>query len=304
MDLFIRELKMIKKSICKVCGKEFEYEAIGGRLKRYCSDECKKTGASKLASQRWRKKHPVPYVKPQKIKYICKECGIAYERYASDDVRGMFCSRACHLRWESKQPRYKAVSSIPLKWVYQCICPECGKHFETELENKVYCSSKCSYEAGLREHREENIKNFVPKIRACKECGKMFETKLREQNRQFCCKKCASKYWNRIAKSNKITAIRGAKILDKDISLKKLAERDKDICYLCGKPVDWNDKRITEEGYVIAGANYPSIEHVLPICRGGTHSWNNVRLAHRYCNCSKNYRTIEEVQQSCRRGLL
>ena len=288
---------MIKKSICKACGKEFEYEAIGGRLKRYCSNECKKAGASKLASQRWRKKHPVPYVKPQKIKYVCKECGIEYERYASDDVRGMFCSRECHMIWEHKHHkpwskyRYKAVSSIPLKWVYQCICPECGKHFETDIESKKYCSQECARLGQLKKVHNLKAGKFVPQKRKCKWCNKEFSTTFENQRQVFCSTECCKKYWLKQGVKNREERLRGAALVDFDISLSKLCERDKGICYICGKPVNWDD-HYSKNGYFIAGDMYPSIEHIIPISKGGEHSWSNVKLAHRRCNYLKSNRTF------------
>jgi 5-methylcytosine-specific restriction endonuclease McrA len=39
---------------------------------------------------------------------------------------------------------------------------------------------------------------------------------------------------------------------------------------------------------------YGSIDHVLPVSKGGTHTWNNVRLAHRGCNMAKRDRTVYE----------
>ena len=37
----------------------------------------------------------------------------------------------------------------------------------------------------------------------------------------------------------------------------------------------------------ISGNNYPSIDHVIPVSKGGTHTWDNVKLAHRHCNTMK-----------------
>ena len=33
--------------------------------------------------------------------------------------------------------------------------------------------------------------------------------------------------------------------------------------------------------------NYPTIDHVMPLAKGGMHSWDNVRLAHHGCNSAK-----------------
>ena len=37
----------------------------------------------------------------------------------------------------------------------------------------------------------------------------------------------------------------------------------------------------------VAGDNYPSVDHIKPISKGGTHTWDNIQLAHRYCNTIK-----------------
>ena len=43
----------------------------------------------------------------------------------------------------------------------------------------------------------------------------------------------------------------------------------------------------------IAGNKYPSVDHMIPIAKGGTHTWDNVQLAHRYCNSIKSDKFIE-----------
>lgn len=74
--------------------------------------------------------------------------------------------------------------------------------------------------------------------------------------------------------------------VDKNITLKRLSKRDGCICYLCGEPVDWGDYRI-DKGQKQCGNAYPSIDHVIPLAHGGTHTWDNVKLAHRICNSLK-----------------
>ena len=69
-------------------------------------------------------------------------------------------------------------------------------------------------------------------------------------------------------------------------SLKKLYERDKGICYICGDKCDWEDKRIVK-GTTIVGNTYPSIDHIIPLAKGGTDEWNNLGLAHMRCNTIK-----------------
>lgn len=75
-------------------------------------------------------------------------------------------------------------------------------------------------------------------------------------------------------------------MVDKDINLVDLFKKSNGVCYLFGKPCDIEDRR-EANGTIICGDMYPSIDHVIPLARGGQHSWNNVRLAHRICNSLK-----------------
>ena len=85
-----------------------------------------------------------------------------------------------------------------------------------------------------------------------------------------------------------------AQIVDKDISLKKVYERDGGICHICGGLCDWDDSEWKNEVFVV-GRLYPTIDHVIPIARGGKHEWSNVRLAHLSCNSQKGARKVQDA---------
>ena len=73
----------------------------------------------------------------------------------------------------------------------------------------------------------------------------------------------------------------GAKY-DSEVTLKRLLRRQNGICQICGLPVDesdWNGLRM--------GKKYPTIDHIVPISLGGSHTWDNVQLAHMICNSTK-----------------
>lgn len=76
---------------------------------------------------------------------------------------------------------------------------------------------------------------------------------------------------------------------DKDITLGKLFERDKGVCYLCGNKCDWNDGAWINGAFIV-GRNYPTIDHVVALANGGSHTWENIRLAHLSCNSKKGKR--------------
>lgn len=107
-----------------------------------------------------------------------------------------------------------------------------------------------------------------------------------------------------VSPNRKQIAIKNGKY-EKGISIKKLIERDGNKCYLCGREVSYSNSTIDPL--------YPNIEHVMPISRGGTHSWDNVKVSCRHCNIRKNSMTLEEylktqeepcVSTSDKQGLL
>lgn len=57
--------------------------------------------------------------------------------------------------------------------------------------------------------------------------------------------------------------------------------RDDETCYLCGKCVLWKEA---------------TLDHVVPLGDGGSHTYANVRLAHRRCNVYRHKKPIEVAQ--------
>ena len=74
----------------------------------------------------------------------------------------------------------------------------------------------------------------------------------------------------------------GCKDFDETITLRALITRDNGVCQICGKPTD--DCDITN-GHI--GRMYPTLDHIIPLSKGGTHTWDNVQLAHMHCNAGK-----------------
>lgn len=67
---------------------------------------------------------------------------------------------------------------------------------------------------------------------------------------------------------------------DKGIHWSKVGERDGWRCHICGRTVEQR----------AGGAKAPkgaTVDHLIPIADGGTHTWENVALAHRRCNVSR-----------------
>lgn len=69
---------------------------------------------------------------------------------------------------------------------------------------------------------------------------------------------------------------------DEGVTLKKVRAKYHDVCQICGLMVD--DTAIVN-GHI--KRLYPTIDHIVPLSKGGTHTWENVRLAHMSCNAGK-----------------
>lgn len=73
------------------------------------------------------------------------------------------------------------------------------------------------------------------------------------------------------------------------VDLLAIAERDQNVCHICGYEVD-----------LTVGVYHPmarQFDHVIPLSRGGSHSMENVKVAHRVCNARKNNRPLSAVKQ-------
>lgn len=115
------------------------------------------------------------------------------------------------------------------------------------------------------------------------ECGKL----LTEPRRKVCdeCSKLHLKEaWRRSEIKRRVREQEA--ICDSSISLKRLYERDNGVCYICGQVCDWNDSE-WKDGTFVVGREYPTIEHLKPLSKGGSHTWNNIKLACLSCNSKK-----------------
>lgn len=122
----------------------------------------------------------------------------------------------------------------------------------------------------------------------CANCGNEFVA--RDNRAKYCCKACEKEASHKTHDAERRSREKEA-IVDRDITLPRLCERDNHTCYLCGGKVDWNDYVIVN-GRKKPKGNYPSIDHVKPLALGGRHCWSNVRLAHMRCNAKKGVKLI------------
>lgn len=118
----------------------------------------------------------------------------------------------------------------------------------------------------------------------CAWCGEMFSWEGRGvMVVKFCCPEHQRRSDSRRAEHARRARLRGAKV-ERFESI-EIFERDRWICQLCLRPV-----RRDLFGFDGYHPEMPSLDHVVPLSRGGDHTRANSQTAHHYCNAAKSNR--------------
>lgn len=263
-------------SFCKVCGKK-----LTGRQVNYCSRKCNKLGGK-------RRRSGLPEnVRPKR----------SHIEWTDDDIQNRINTKSDRMVYIGGY-----VGSEGYMYLY---CSDCGQAFRwsaTGLRRQrlIQCDNCLDI---LSRIKEEEYRNQIERnkiISKEKSVQKKIEAEqVKEQSKHHYCLRCGkefigkaqSRYCSAICQRRQADSTRShvrrmqamSKVHDV-ISPDLLYERDKGICWLCGKATDKTDKTVRPDGVTIVHDNYPTVDHVIPLKHGGTHTWDNVRLAHFKCN--------------------
>lgn len=167
-----------------------------------------------------------------------------------------------------------------------------------EREAKREAEKLAKNPLGLSYYQLEQIAK-LDNVSVCRVCGK--EYTLREYMKStgsryyrdsgYCSAECRDANLKEHAKmshkgrqdSHRHRAVKFGCVYDSSVTLAKLIKRDGLRCALCGKMCDPNDHSWSE----YSGPMYPSIDHIVPMSKGGGHVWDNVQVAHIICNSEK-----------------
>ena len=140
---------------------------------------------------------------------------------------------------------------------------------------------------------------FQDEVFTCAECGRkytrhQYELYTQRKNRalkkpKYCSHACRARAYRRKYRSVKRSTRRTLEAIAKQdvIPLADLVARDGGVCQLCGEPVDKSDCFFDSDGNFHTGRLYPTMDHIVPISKGGKTTWDNVQLAHFRCNSVK-----------------
>ena len=233
-------------------------------------------------------------VKTIKARGLCGNCYKRLHRQNKELLKEDFSiavrrCEVCNKELSKGQIRYCSDECKSNRYIK--LCKVCGKEFTTKYHNQQVCSDKCKSERQSEYNKEIRILKFKPKIFICKCCGKEIVSEYGNTIKTFCSKECSKRYSDNRSFKKRLIAYsskhRTKIVYDANISLTKVYKRYSGICAICGETCNYEDYVITNEGYFIAGMNYPSIDHIKPIAKGGQHTEDNIQLAHRSCNMEK-----------------
>lgn len=220
--------------------------------------------------------------KDSTVSLSCLSCGNEFTRYADKQFKNSkttecpFCGEKAKAKAEKEAERIKQ-----------------REEYERQLEHRKQ----------LREERELKKQNKLNEIRICKECGCLYTYRsyaqsigvdpIFVQRIDVCSRKCLEKRERKINKKynyshgkHKLRALKYGVEYDASVNLDDLIAKDGLRCALCGEMCNISDYKKVD-GHLIYGNKYPSIDHIIPMSKGGGHVWDNVQVAHRICNSLK-----------------
>lgn len=119
----------------------------------------------------------------------------------------------------------------------------------------------------------------------CAQCHAPFVCASTTGLANFCSATCARR-WHRTLDRHRRRLKMKSTPSEPGTSWRAVMRRDGDECYLCGDAVDPTDYTTSDDVWS-AGITYPSLDHVIPLSRGGEHTMANAKLAHILCNAWK-----------------
>lgn len=170
----------------------------------------------------------------------------------------------------------------------QLVCVICSADFEKPLKSgrpAHVCSRECHEERARRVARQWSLDNpermaqqasRQPELKSAYNAAYYEANRESEIQRALAYARGPGKQAKRARDSARYALTNGAPNAEL-FTLDEIYERDGRICHLCSKPVD---------------RQQATMDHVIPVSKGGPHTRANVKLAHRGCNTRKGNRTM------------
>ena len=264
----VESLKKVQL-VCEWCKREFQARS----LLRHCSISCSQLARFSRAKQEREEEKRNPT-------HQCQWCGLWYLPKASNRVK--YCSRECAFafRKDRSKKRQEYIQHKKIKpwldWDKATNCKWCGLCFlRTGKSVATCCCYECKYEL-YRENAKAKHRESIG-YRECRMCGWRFL--IGDKSGNFLCSQACIDERNRQHRRN-AKRRRRARLWNTVVGNYKRKDvfiRDRWICHICGEPVERKEKAPHPKA--------PTIDHVIPLSKGGHDTWRNVRCACWTCNC-------------------
>lgn len=207
----------------------------------------------------------------------CLTCGAPVVQYRTRRYDGemRYCGRSCQPR---PKDNWHGPTKTELIWskAWSGKCDTCDRRLAT---GRIRCS-KCSYGRHLHLLRlRVRLLWLLPKT--CLGCGEEFN-RFDQGSRCDGCKRATDRQQRQLRRLRK----KGIGSYDYGIDYKKLFERGNGRCSICEQPCDDPSVWLTWDGLTWM-PNAPTVDHIIALANGGTHTWENVQLACAECNSHK-----------------
>lgn len=172
-------------------------------------------------------------------------------------------------------------------------CKRCGATWVSDNQKRVYCGNECARKAsidrGSKRWAENNPKPEFYEYQ-CKFCHNTWKqpTIIRGaalMHGVYCPdhRKLgqAARYRAKTVKRQQ-AGVRPSRIV-----VEQLVAIYGEVCYLCNEPIDMAIPRTSRMG--------ATVEHIIPLSKGGTDELENLQLAHWICNNAKSDKLIEGI---------
>lgn len=244
-----------RAGVCRQCGAPFIF-ALRGKPQAFCGKRC--GWAWWRAHSRVRKREAQRLAAPGEQR-TCVVCQASFIIPFGVSRKPKYCTDPC---------RRKAAAQRARKPIPDRLCLGCGAVISAPAggTKRQYCSQRCG-------HRARVLARSAPP-QPCDYCGG--DAGIHGQTlrpRRFCSDRCKA-------------AVHGAQRRARErhafveyVSHFAIYMRDKGVCALCRRPVDLRLKPPDSMSM--------TLDHVLPLSRGGKHERGNVQLAHWACNSRK-----------------
>lgn len=207
---------------------------------------------------------------------MCINCGKpSYRKMSGTNKakghKNKYCCMACRVEYADKA---RKESAVPLfSYVYAAMCKGCGKPYVSK-KKKDYCCDACRPSAASSVESRAKLAS-----RPCATCGKPCGYTF-GRAKIYCSKECArkseaNKEARRASKARRRKIIKTAFV--ETVKPFKVFDRDKWRCQLCGCKTPKNRRNTIYD-------NAPELDHIIPLSKGGDHSYLNTQCACRRCN--------------------